>query len=399
MSRTSPICIGAPAPTPDAIPLARKGFRPFFLLAGVLGAALVPLWVLVLLGHVRVQSTMPPQAWHAHEMIFGYTAAVIAGFLLTAVSNWTKRETLTGAPLLGLAVLWLLARVALVVPSVPASAAAGLDMLFLPALAVVIARPIAQSGNRRNFVMVAIVAALAASNALAHLDALGVLPGWGRRGTFAALDLIVVLLVLITGRIVPMFTRNVVKDERIRSLPALDRMTAVAAVFVAVSDFAWGETRATPYLAAGAGVLVLARSVHWGTLRALKDPMLIILHAGHGWLGIGLLLRAVAPLWPPLSSAALHALTAGAIGCSTLGMMARVALGHTGRSIIASHTIRISFAAMMSASVVRVLAPLAPALYFPLLAVSATLWMFAFVLYTGKFAPILTQPRIDGAAG
>jgi uncharacterized protein involved in response to NO len=380
--------------------LARKGFRPFFLLAGAFGAAIVPLWLLMLDGHISVQSVMGAPAWHAHEMLFGYTAAVIAGFLLTAVANWTKRETAVGAPLWCLAALWLLGRAAMLLHGLlPVSVSAIVDALFLPVLAVTIARPIVQSGNKRNYVVVVVVLGFAAANALTHADAAGSLPGWGRRGLFGALYLSVLLMVLIAGRVIPMFTRNVLRDEKIRALPVVDRAALLAVLAVLVSDSFSGDARFTPALSALAGSLVLARTVHWGTRRTAGEPMLWILHVGHAWIAAGLWLKAFTPLWPPLASSSVHALTVGAIGCLTLGMMARVTLGHTGRLIASSRGTLVMFVLMAAAGVVRVGAPLAPAWYLWLLTIAGTLWTLSLLVFVVQFAPVLMKPRVDGAAG
>lgn len=386
------------SPSPD-VALGRKGFRPFFFLAAAQALAGVPLWVLVLSGHVPLATTLSAQTWHAHEMLFGYAAAVIAGFLLTAVANWTKRETLVGAPLLGLAVFWVLGRIALVSPWLAPGVAAAIDLAFLPALALVIARPILQSGNRRNFVMVGVLLGLTAGNALVHLDALGVLPGFGRRATLAALQLVVLLMLLISTRVLPMFTRNALGKPEIRAISALDRAALLATLCAALADFTWGDAFATPWLCAAASLLVVLRTRYWGTRAALREPMLWILHLGHAWIAVGLLLKALTPLAPVLGSSAIHAFTAGALGCLSLGMMVRVTLGHTGRMIVASATTRVTFVAMIAAGVLRVAAPLIPLPYLWVLGLSAAAWALAFALFLREFAPMLVKPRVDGAAG
>ena len=381
------------------VAVGRKGFRPFFLLAAVHALFGIPLWVLVFGGHAPLTSSLPPQTWHAHEMVFGYGGAVIAGFLLTAVANWTKRETLVGAPLLALALLWLLGRVLLLAPALPPELVAAVDLAFLPAVALAIARPLLLTGNRRNFVMVGVLLGLTAANAFVHLDALGVLPGFGRRALLAALHLMVLLMLLIATRVLPMFTRNALGSPDVRSLPALDRAAIAAMLAVVVSDFVWGDAGATPWVSAAAALFVALRTRHWGTRAALREPMLWILHFGHGWIAGGLLLKAVTPLVPVLASSAIHAFTVGALGCLSLGMMARVTLGHTGRLIAASTTTRYAFYAMLAASVLRASAPLAPVPYVALLWASAALWALAFALFLRQFAPLLVAPRADGAPG
>lgn len=390
----------SPVPAQSGGALAAKGFRPFFLLAAVFAAAIVPLWLLILSGHAPLTSSLPPQAWHAHEMIFGYAAAVIAGFLLTAVSNWTKRETLIGAPLLGLAALWLLGRVLLLDSALaPAAVTAAVDVAFLPCLAIAIARALIGSGNRRNYVMIALLLVLAAANGVTHLDAAAILPGWGRRATFAGLNVIILLMLLMSGRIIPMFTRNALRDEHVRSSNALDRLSLLAMACVLLGDLVFPAAPALPFFAAAAGVLALARTRHWGTFRTGREPMLWILHGGHAWIGLGLLLKALAPLAPVLASSSTHALTVGAIGWLSMGMMARVSLGHTGRMITATQSTRAAFALLGVATAVRVTAPLWPGYYLPLLTLSGTLWTLSFAVFLFEFAPILCKPRVDGVPG
>jgi uncharacterized protein involved in response to NO len=247
--------------------------------------------------------------------------------------------------------------------------------------------------------MVGVLLGLAASNAVVHLDALGVLPGLGRRATLAALHLVVLLMLLISTRVLPMFTRNTLGEPSIRSLPALDRAALATTLCAALADLTWGDAFATPWLCGAAALLVALRTRYWGSRAALRAPMLWILHLGHAWIAVGLLLKALTPLAPVLGSSAIHAFTAGALGCLTLGMMARVTLGHTGRMIVASATTRAAFVAMLAAGVVRVAAPLVPLPYLWVLGISAAAWALAFALFLREFAPMLVKPRVDGAPG
>jgi len=378
------------------IAITRKGFRPLFLLAATYAFAIVPLWLLVLTAHTVVPSSFAPVNWHGHEMVFGYTAAVIAGFLLTAVARWTSRETAVGAWLATLCVLWLLGRVAMWLPW-PAWVVALADMAFLPAVAVAVGPAIVLSNNRRNYGVLALLVLLALANTLTHLDALGIAPGWGRRGLLLGVDLVVLMMLVITGRVVPMFTRNATGVEAIRTLPALEVSTMVVAVLSTFTNLAFGASLATAVFSGAAGVLVLARTRHWGSIASLRHPMLWILHAGHCWIAIGFLLRGASSLLPALGSSATHAFTAGAIGSLTIGMMSRVALGHTGRPIEASQLTRLAFFAITIAGVLRVCGPLQPNRYLALLTAAGTFWSLAFALFVFEYASILVRPRFDGA--
>ncbi|HET9929872.1 MAG TPA: NnrS family protein, partial [Polyangiaceae bacterium] len=200
----------------------RKGFRPFFALAAAYGALIIPLWLLILNGLVRVPGLRDPLLWHAHEMLFGYTTAVVAGFLLTAVGRWSGKETAVGGPLLALAVLWLLGRVAMLSPFVPLGLAALLDAAFLPALAFAVGRPLILARNRRNYGILGVILLLALANVGTHLDAFGV-GGWARQSYLFALDLMVLLMVVVGARVIPMFTRNALGDSSVRSDVLWDR--------------------------------------------------------------------------------------------------------------------------------------------------------------------------------
>ncbi|MFZ5479565.1 MAG: NnrS family protein, partial [Myxococcota bacterium] len=327
--------------------LLAKGFRPFFLLAAVFGAAIVPLWLLALAGWFIPAGPLVGVHWHAHEMIHGFTVAVLAGFLLTAVGNWTGRETATGKRLGGLALGWLAGRVALLV--VPGWAATVVDLAFLPALAAVIAGPIWRAKNYRNAAFPVLLLVLWAANLAAHLDAHGVLPGAAATANRAAVHVVVVIILVVTGRIVPMFTRNATGAAEIRSLPALDRVAIGATGALAVAQLVPGAGVVEAALAGVAAVAVAGRAWGWGARHTLRDPLLWVLHAGHGWVAVGLALHALAARDLVPRALALHALTAGSIGMLTLGMMARVALGHTGRPIRARPVMGVAFAALLVA--------------------------------------------------
>jgi uncharacterized protein involved in response to NO len=403
MHATLPLHGELPAPaTRPRLALAGKGFRPFFLLAAAFAVAVVPLWLLVLRGAFDPGSYLGAMSWHAHEMVFGFAVAVIAGFLLTAVGNWTQRETVVGLPLLALAGLWVAGRVAILCAgAIPRGIAAATDLAFLPVLIAVIARPIVASGNRRNFVMVVFLAALFLANVAVHLDALGVLPGWGHGGSLVAVDVIVLVVLVIAGRVFPMFTRNATGATSIRSHRWLDRVALGGMAALVVLDVVAPLAAVTAVVSGVVGIAAAARAANWGTLRTARHPLLWILHLGYAWIPIGLVLRAASAFTGPVSSsAATHALTAGANGSLTLGMMARVTLGHTGRALRPPRPVVLAFVLVLVAGAVRVAAPsVAPLHYVACLTVAGTLWSAAFALYLVAFAPALLTPRSDGKAG
>jgi len=404
MARALPLHTDSPkAPASDRRGLAAKGFRPFFLLAAAFALGVVPLWLFTFMGKVRAGTYLDPMTWHAHEMIFGFAMAVVIGFLLTAVGNWTQRETLVGAPLLGLAALWVLGRAGMFFAhALPFGTAALIDLAFLPIAIVALARPLLAARSSRNFALVAVLGALLGANALVHLDALGVLaPGTARRACSASIDLVLVIIMIIAGRVLPMFTRNATNVSSIRSIPSLDVGSVVAMAALALIDFFWPRTPLGAGAAALTAVLAAARAWHWGARHSLRQPLLWILHAGYAWLVIGLALRALHGFDTAVpSSLATHALTVGAIGSLTVGMMARVALGHTGRMLVASPAVPWAFVAINAAAIARAIVPLAaPAAYRESLIAAGVLWSLAFAIFLLVYAPVLVAPRADGKPG
>jgi uncharacterized protein involved in response to NO len=404
MQRLLPLHGELPAHTPrPKLAVAAKGFRPFFLLAAAFASAIVPLWILVLTGVAQPGGYFSPPIWHAHEMVFGFAVAVMAGFLLTAVGNWTKRETLVGAPLLSLVALWVAGRFAVYLGGMlPRGLPALLDLAFLPALTIVLARPLIAARDRHNVIMPAVLIALFAANVVVHLEALGVLAvGSGRHACLVAVDILVFVILAIAGRVFPMFTRNATGVETIRSSRPLEVLTLVTMAVLAVLDAVIPESRAAAVASGAVGVVAVARAWHWRTALAARHPLLWILHVGYAWVPLGLLLRTVAAFHPAMpGSLATHALTVGAIGSLTLGMMARVALGHTGRPLVASQAMAWAFAAMTLVACARVFGPLLfPSAYLVTLVVAGVLWTAAFLVYLVVYAPILSRPRIDGRAG
>jgi uncharacterized protein involved in response to NO len=380
-----------------------KGFRPFFLLAAVFASTIVPLWILVVAGLARPAGHLDATSWHAHEMVLGFAVAVIAGFLLTAVGNWTQRETLVGIPLLALSMLWALGRLAMLLGGVlPRGLVALLDLAFLPALIIVLARPLVATRNRRNFVMLGVLGALFAANLVVHLESLGLVTiGAARHATLVAVDIVALVILIIAGRVFPMFTRNATGVTTIRSNPALDLVTVVGMAALAVLDTIAPEHAVGAAAAGVVGVLAAARATHWGTLHTARHPLLWILHAGYAWLALGLMLRALAAFVPAIPpSIATHAITVGAIGSLTLGMMARVSLGHTGRPLVAPRPVTWAFGAITAAAFSRVIAPLvAPGWYLRELAAAGALWTAAFLLFLVAYSRVLVSPRVDRRPG
>jgi uncharacterized protein involved in response to NO len=379
------------------------GFRPFFLGASLFATLAVPAWLLALRGGLQPGGAFGPMQWHAHEMLFGFTSAVLAGFLLTATTNWTSQQTLRGAPLAVLGAVWLLGRGAVFFAGRAPAAAAALDAAFLPLLGIACARPIFATENRRNYAFVAVLAALTVLNLGSHWAALRGDAALVRGLHLLGVDVVLLAIVIVTGRVVPSFTRNATGGASIAGQPRLERAAVALVLAIGVVDalrLVRPEALGAPAcgaLALGAAVVLAARMRSWGSWSARREPLLWILHLGSAWLPVGLLLRAGSLLTPWIpASAALHALTAGAIGSLTLGMMARVSLGHTGRLLAAARSTSVAFMGVAIAGVLRVLAPLLPSVQLTLLDAAGAAWSTAFGVFFVTHVRVLVSPRVDG---
>ncbi len=378
------------------VPLFFLGFRPFYLLAALLAALSVPWWLL----QYRLGlggGVLPGMTWHGHEMLFGFAAAVIVGFLYTAARTWTGLPTPSGAALAALAALWVAGRILLL--SGPGWLAAAVDVAFLPAAAVGLWIPLQRARNRNRF-MVGLLLLLAACNLGFHLAVHGVLDLLPGTFTRAGLYMVVFLVALMAGRVVPSFTRNAVPVARIRTSPRLDRaaMVALAVVLVAYGAGLTG---------AGVGVLALvAAALHalrlwtWDPWCTRARPILWILHVSYSWIPAGLLLLAGAAFGHVPEAAALHAFGVGAVGGMIVGMITRTALGHTGRPLHAGPMETSAYVLVHAAALLRVVPLLiVPALYPSALVASGVLWSAGFAFYLARYAPLLTSARPDGKPG
>ena len=387
--------------------LLAKGFRPFFLLASLMAVFWIPLWVVVRSGLADVGEHLLPTVWHAHEMVFGFAAAVVGGFLLTAASNWTKRVTATGGFLALLCAVWIAGRVVGLLGGVlPGWLIAAVSLSFIPLLTFAVGRPIFAAGSRRNYGLVLVLVILFAAQLMTHLGALTGEVRWQTSGPRLGVGLVIVIIQVIGGRVIPMFTRNATGAAGIRSIPWLDRASVLTAVLVVVADLLLVRGTVFAVLAALAAVASIARMRAWGTRASLSDSLLWVLHVGYLFVPLGFMLRAVAATWSGLNdSTALHALTAGAIGTLILGMIVRVSLGHTGRPLKTPPVLTIAFVLVAVAALLRVFGTvLATSLSSPLLHRisidgSSTLFAIAFLAYAVRIGPSLFKPRPDGKPG
>ncbi len=379
------------------------GFRPFYLLALLFAASSVPLWIAVYLGLVPLDGYLSGSAWHSHEMVFGFASAVIAGFLLTAVRNWTGRSTPTGLLLAGMVALWCVARVLMVTG--PALAAAIVDLLFLPVLAIAIAVPIWRSRNTRNFKLLVVLAALTIANLVFHLTSLHVLPQQiTNNATTAALDVIAILVAIIAGRVIPAFTSGAVENARPRRIFAIEALAIGSLLLILIADTRMLPFRMAPtswvVLTAVASAAHMVRLMLWNPHRTIHNPLLLMLPIAYAWLPIALTLRGLAQLEMASAASAVHALTIGLMSSLMVAMMTRSALGHTGRLLVAGPCDIAAFVILQIAAVVRVFAgTVSPEYYRGAVIASGMLWTLAFSILVLCYWPILTRPRIDGRPG
>jgi uncharacterized protein involved in response to NO len=384
-------------------PILALGFRPFFLLAALFAAAAVPLWLLIYQGVLDPVSYLPPTVWHAHEMVFGFAVAVIAGFLLTAASNWTGRRTASGPALAALVGLWIAGRVLMFAGAgLPTWLVVGIDSAFLPTLAVTLAVPILAAGNRRNVIFPVVLLVLGLIHLSIHLGSLGALDWDPARGQRVAIDLILLMIGVLGGRVIPSFTKNALPQARVNPCPKASVLALVSLATLAVSDAATGSPTVTGTVALAAGIINALRMRGWGSHATARHPILWILHVGYGWIAVGLILRGVTDLFGIIPvDAGIHALTLGAIGSMVLGMMSRVALGHTGRSIIPAPLTVAAFWLVNAAALLRVLfaAMSNDGLRMTTLMGSGLLWSLAFLFFAIVYLPILSRPRADGRPG
>ncbi|HZD54131.1 MAG TPA: NnrS family protein [Woeseiaceae bacterium] len=386
------------------IPFA-YGFRPFFLAAGWHAPVAIGVWLWLYRAGLAPFDTLPAHQWHAHEMLFGFVAAAMAGFMLTAVPSWTGGRGFAGPPLIVLAALWLVGRVAMAAAGVlPFWLVAPTELAFLPALAATIAPSLLKSSSR-NAPLLVVLFALWLSDATfvrALHDGDVALASTAIR---AALDVVLLLVTIIGGRIVPAFTAAALRrrgaEFRVRTHPAVEALAIGGMIALIVADLVapgHGLTAAVVFVAALAHA---ARIAGWQTARTLAEPIVWVLHAAYGWLPIGLLLKSVwlvtgagwAAHWP-------HALGAGAAATMILAVMTRASLGHTGRPLVVAKAIALAYALLIAAVVVRVFGPaLLPLAYTTNIALAAILWISAFLIYAIVYTPILLGPRTDGKPG
>jgi uncharacterized protein involved in response to NO len=382
----------------NSYPFFRGGFRPFFFGGAAWAVIALSLWIASLSGALVLPTALDPLAWHRHEMLFGFVGAIMAGFLLTAVPNWTGRLPIAGWPLAGLFGIWGAARLALLfsgVVTIPVAAI--LDVGFFALLALLAAREVLESNNR-NFPVVGMIALFGLADAIDYLAVTRTIPlpdlGWQ-----IAVSIVIVLISLIGGRIIPSFTRNWLAKRGVRTgLPTqpgkFDLIVIAATAFALLAWLSGPATAPIGIILLAAAALQLARWIRWRGYRTFADPLVLILHVGYAWLPIGLALLGLSVMGAVPPSAAIHALTAGAMATMILAVMSRASLGHTARELKANAATILVYLLVTAGALLRVSASLRLIDYDLGIEVAGIVWGGALLLFVIAYAPVLWRPRI-----
>lgn len=371
------------------------GFRPFFLLGSIFAGAAIAAWLPAFEGEITIPTLFAARDWHVHEMLYGFLPAIVTGFLLTAIPNWTGRLPLQGTPLLVLVLVWIAGRIAVSTSAHTSAAfAAAADLAFLALVTAATAREVIAGGNWRNLRVVALVLVLLAGNAVFHWEAWR--HGAADYGVRAGVAATVMLLTLIGGRVVPSFTRNWLARENPGRLPApfgrFDMATMAASGLALAAWVALPLHAATGALMLAAGLLQAGRLLRWAGWRTARDRLVLVLHVAYLFVPVGFLIGAAAAFGAATGSAGAHAWTVGAAGLMIMAIMSRASLGHTGRALAASRPIQGVYALLAAAALTRIAASMHPDFYMALLHAAALAWALAFGGFAILYWSILTGP-------
>lgn len=372
------------------------GFRPFFLLGSIYAGAMIPLWLSIFAGNLELPTAFTPRDWHVHEMLFGYVAAILGGFLLTAVPNWTGRLPLQGTPLAVLVSAWLAGRIAVFLSaSIGWGVSCAIDATFLVLLASAAARELVAGRKWSNLPVVALVSLFGADNVAFHVEAH--VNGGADYSTRFAVALVITLISLIGGRIVPSFTRNWLARQQGGRMPSpfgrLDAVIVAASVFSLVAWIAAPASKVTGAMLLIAGLLHAMRLARWAGDRTVSDRLVFILHLAYAFVPLGYVLSSLAAFGVLPTSAGIHAWTGGAIGTMTLAVMTRATLGHTGRELRASIGTQCLYAAVVAAALTRICASIDAAHMQALLTAAGIGWTIAFLGFALVYGPMLCSRR------
>ena len=381
----------------DGPALFSYGFRPFFLGASLFAGIAVVLWLPAYFGELTLPTAYPSLYWHIHEMIYGYGAAAVAGFTLTAIPNWTGGLPLQGGKLIALSGLWLAGRLAMAFSAlIGAIPAAAIDLAFLATLIVFVARELSHGGQSHNRKVAVALAVLWLGDLVFHIEAIA--QGYANYGVRIGLAALLLLITLIGGRIIPSFTRNWLARKNPGALPApADRWDVAAIILTAIALAGWiaaPSAMLVGWALFAAGLAQAARLARWRGWRAWRDRLVLVLHVAYLFVPIGFLLTALSAFGLAPESAGVHAWAIGAIGGMTIAVMSRAALGHTGRALIASPAVQAVYALLFGAAIARICAALAPEHGVAALHVAAFAWIAAFLGFAVAYWRVFTGPRL-----
>lgn len=377
------------------------GFRPFFLLAGLSASLMMFLRIISYRWGEAFPNYFDSTSWHSHEMLFGYGVAVIAGFLLAAVGNWINHPMPKGKPLAALVVLWLSGRILPFFPQqIPDWLIAFSDWIFLPVLLAVIGIPIVRAKNVRNYGFLLVLGVMTLANAEVHLRQLGINITDLPFGITFMLNLLILMIVLMGGRVIPFFTKSALPEAATKIRIPVEWAAVGFSIALMAGEVIQLSPEILGILAGSAAILHALRLVGWHDIRVWKTPLLWVLHLGYAWIVVGYALTALAKYGTLLPFLATHAFTAGGIGMVTLGMMARVSLGHSGRPLIPPRLTVLAFALLNVSALLRVVAPVFfISNYGSWILLSGSLWILAFLFFLWDYFPMLIAPRVDGRPG
>ncbi len=384
----------------NSFALFALGFRPFFLTSAVLAPVLLTLWLLHLTGKISVNAYYNATGWHAHEMLFGYTVAVIAGFLLTAAGNWTGIRIISGPRLALLWLVFLAGRIAPFIPGISPLVIALVDLAFLPLVAVLLAIPIIRVRQWSNIIFIPVLLLMMTANLLVHGSLLGWFDLGLQAGNRAMLYLVVLLIMIMGGRVIPFFTERGVQGVKTRSWKFIELLVPVSLLLFATTElFQLGKS----WIGITAIFAVLVNTVRlygWYDRRIWRVPLVWILQLAYAWFIIGFALKATILFELPQIVFAYHAFTVGGIGTMTIGMMARVTLGHTGRQMLLPAPMFWAFILIVLAAIARVIMPVfIPEAYMSLLKIAGSLWIASFLIFLWVYLPMWWRARVDGRPG
>ncbi|MEZ5758903.1 MAG: NnrS family protein [Emcibacteraceae bacterium] len=377
-------------------PFLGRGFRPFFFLGAAYSVINIFIWAFIYSGKISPPSFyFDPVSWHSHEMIYGFVLAIVSGFLLTAVANWTGGAPARQVHLAGLCLLWLFGRLAVNIDiGLPYWGIVIAELLFLPALTISLTIPLLKSWNTRNFIFLSFLTGLFACDLwfllVQELEPL-----------YIAIIIILMMISLVGGRIIPAFTVGALRQTGLHLYQTpqtkMDAAALISLLAVVLSIALFPNSLVLFFAALISSLIHLIRMRHYHTLKTRHDPMLWVLHLGYCWLIIGLFLISLTGLNILTMPMIIHALTIGAIGTMILGMICRVTLGHTGRNLKASRSTMLAFSLIQCAALVRVIGPIiVPSQKINLVTLSASLWVICFMIYLVEYSPMLFSKRPDG---